>query len=1093
MTTQQLNALITANIAGFQKGIQGAINSTQKFRQDFIQAARDVSTVATRMTAVVGGISIGITGALVKTGFSFDDLKQRSLIAFETMLGSGKKAQAFFDQLAKFAAETPFELRGLMQNVQTMMGMGFQAQQILPLLRAMGDAMAGMGKGGESLDRLVMTFAQMQARGRITGEELRELAHNGIGALQMLADAAGVTTGEMQKMVEKGMVPADFAIQTLVAGMNARFGGMMQKMVSTFSGAMSNLRDRSDQLSGKIVEPLFNAFGKFINDLQNDLGGPVFTRIVDGLRERFEQLARSFTQFVGENRAQIVEALGNALLWAANTAAQFAQWIVKAAPAMGQFAAQVWSVLQPIARWLADNPKLLAGLIALKVSGFLGLNSAIGSTLQAGGSFVSLLVRMLGATNSLKVGLVGLAVAAPFVALTAAAIKFNTEIEKSLSLTDRLSAKQAREHDEAMGEIAGKKPNEQVAALRARRAEVQRQLEQSLQGQQSAQEAGRLARGDASNRIIEGIDSAIPGFGGMMGAFGARHGVEAADSMLKKHQDAAKQRAAELAEIDRKLAEAQAKEEEPGEEEEFDENGIPKSPKDALEAAEKKKLADLMEAQRVHAINKEAPGFKDVHKLLKGGARGADLFEGLQGMGQFSDNAISAFMQALKEMEAGHTDTPEGLDKLAEALTRDAKDFADEGKRGEKADNIHEDFASRLEGMQDILAPERVAEFQRQIKNLVEDFKDGDISAEEFKRGLKGLDDSLHRASEGTRTAREFGQSLQQMNRDGGTKLGQQQIAGFQSAFAKLRKDFEDGKISADKFHDGVDNLRFEMDRAKQSADAQARAEERARHARGDFSQQEIQDAILDRMIGFQQQNLSHWVDSMLGLNNAVHGATQGLIGFGQDLMSVGSQIGSWPGGGGIGASIMQTMGAFGGGIGLPGFENTIAGPGFMGNTPMFMGHPLAFGSQAFGAGQTMFGQGWPQQLNGVANNFKNFIFASQGLQNQISFELQRLSLAGIDANSQTDVLNTIAGLKQQLASLRAPAPLFDRASTDLSSGYASDPGASGPHIGNIQFNMPNLTRVTNAEVSQLADGLVKELQRRGRSANISGMPLFGK
>src|SRR5690349_3389852 len=133
-TIQELRGIITANISSFERGIQGAIRATQQFRTDFVQAARDIDTAATRITAAVGALSIGVTAAVVKTGVSFDDLKQRSLIAFETMLGSGEKAQKFFDDLAKFAANTPFELKGLLKNTQTMMGMGFEAEQIIPLL-----------------------------------------------------------------------------------------------------------------------------------------------------------------------------------------------------------------------------------------------------------------------------------------------------------------------------------------------------------------------------------------------------------------------------------------------------------------------------------------------------------------------------------------------------------------------------------------------------------------------------------------------------------------------------------------------------------------------------------------------------------------------------------------------------------------------------------------------------------------------------------------------------------------------------------------------------------------------------------------------
>src|SRR5690349_6731159 len=88
----------------------------------------------------VGQIAKGVfAGNLVTSGFSqafnfaktavfgFNSTLEQSTIAFTTMLGSGTKAKVFLAQLQQFAKVTPFEFQGLVQNSQTLMGMGVAA------------------------------------------------------------------------------------------------------------------------------------------------------------------------------------------------------------------------------------------------------------------------------------------------------------------------------------------------------------------------------------------------------------------------------------------------------------------------------------------------------------------------------------------------------------------------------------------------------------------------------------------------------------------------------------------------------------------------------------------------------------------------------------------------------------------------------------------------------------------------------------------------------------------------------------------------------------------------------------------------------
>jgi hypothetical protein len=100
----------------------------------------------------------------------------------------------------------------------------------------------------------------MLAKGKVSGEEMRQLAEAGIGAWDYLAKATGKSTAEVMKLSEKGLLPAKESIKVIVEGMQQDFGGMMEKQSKTFSGMMSTLKDGTNEAFGTVVKPLFNEF-----------------------------------------------------------------------------------------------------------------------------------------------------------------------------------------------------------------------------------------------------------------------------------------------------------------------------------------------------------------------------------------------------------------------------------------------------------------------------------------------------------------------------------------------------------------------------------------------------------------------------------------------------------------------------------------------------------------------------------------------------------------------------------------------------------------------------------------------------------------
>ena len=172
---------------------------------------------------------------------------ETSEIAFTTMLGSAEAAESMMGQLADFAATTPFELTGLTSATQQLLAYGFTAEDVIPMLTAVGDATAALGTGQTGIEAVTRALGQMQTRGKVSAEEMLQLTEAGIPAWEYLARAIGTDTAGAMAAVSEGAVDATTGIQALTKGMEEDFGGMMESQSKTVAGLMSNLADSLTQ------------------------------------------------------------------------------------------------------------------------------------------------------------------------------------------------------------------------------------------------------------------------------------------------------------------------------------------------------------------------------------------------------------------------------------------------------------------------------------------------------------------------------------------------------------------------------------------------------------------------------------------------------------------------------------------------------------------------------------------------------------------------------------------------------------------------------------------------------------------------------
>ncbi len=212
--------------------------------------SRAVGAVGGAMTSAGDAMTAAVTlplsaGAVAAAKWASDVVgaAEQADIAFSTMLGPERAKQMLAD-LAEFARTTPFEMSGLTSATQKLLAYGFAAEDVIPMLRSVGDASAALGAGEQGVDSLVRALGQLQAKGKASAEEMLQLTEVGVPAWQYLADA--VSGGDIPKameMVTDGAVDAKTAISALQAGMDRDFGGLMAEQAGTLSGVLSNLTD----------------------------------------------------------------------------------------------------------------------------------------------------------------------------------------------------------------------------------------------------------------------------------------------------------------------------------------------------------------------------------------------------------------------------------------------------------------------------------------------------------------------------------------------------------------------------------------------------------------------------------------------------------------------------------------------------------------------------------------------------------------------------------------------------------------------------------------------------------------------------------
>ena len=210
---------------------------------------------------MAGSLTRPLTDA-AEEGVRYNAFLENTQIGLETLLKSApdakQAAQELLATLQAFSERTPFEFEDIVKNTQSLMGMKFAADEVIPSLTGIGDAIAATGDfSQERLQGVITALGQMRLKGKVSAEEMMQLSERQIDAWGLLSKAIGKTTEETMQLAQQGKLRGKEATQAIVAMMEAEFGGAMERQSKTYTGLLSTATDIKNRAQAVATKGMF--------------------------------------------------------------------------------------------------------------------------------------------------------------------------------------------------------------------------------------------------------------------------------------------------------------------------------------------------------------------------------------------------------------------------------------------------------------------------------------------------------------------------------------------------------------------------------------------------------------------------------------------------------------------------------------------------------------------------------------------------------------------------------------------------------------------------------------------------------------------
>lgn len=284
-----LNAL--ANNAGKAAKETKRLKTEQNSLRGVLSGVRSAALAAFSIGAVV---SFG--KAVMKASADMELLKKG--LAF-TLGNTG--AQKLIENMQTLGEKSAYNSNQLIPLARAWITVGDNAQTATAKMKKIVDCASAYGLTEDQMSRVNLALTQMQAKGKVSSEEMRQLAEAGVPAWQLLSTAMGKPVNELQNLAAQGKLTQS-SIDMLFDGMAKKTQGATNSMANTMEAKFSNVQEAVTNSFAAIGDIIAQGFG--VSDILTLAGN-----LAEGMKQHFQNI-RDNAQKIGVKNAIVKELQG---------------------------------------------------------------------------------------------------------------------------------------------------------------------------------------------------------------------------------------------------------------------------------------------------------------------------------------------------------------------------------------------------------------------------------------------------------------------------------------------------------------------------------------------------------------------------------------------------------------------------------------------------------------------------------------------------------------------------------------------------------------------------------------------------------------
>lgn len=288
-----------------------------------------------------------------KSIFDLTSKNQQLENSFVTLTWSAEKARLVLQQIDDLAEDSPFEKFALAESTKKLIWFWIAAENAIPIMHVLGNAVAAMWWSEEMLDWIVLALWQIQAKWKLSAEELMQMAERGIPVFQILQEQLWLTEKEIWN-IWAAWIDANEAIPALLAWMQEKYLWALEEQSNTLQWQLWKIKD-------EVVNQMSDAWKKMEWDFKS-----ILRSILDAVKTNFSTILNIFRTIFNS-----ILTIWKTVFWALNSVFNTFTWTVeswswKQLSALNKVL--IW--VQMLANWIAFLWDIFSWVVKVWLSAF---------------------------------------------------------------------------------------------------------------------------------------------------------------------------------------------------------------------------------------------------------------------------------------------------------------------------------------------------------------------------------------------------------------------------------------------------------------------------------------------------------------------------------------------------------------------------------------------------------------------------------------------------------------------------------------------------------------------------------------------------